>query len=280
MKAATIASVLLVVALAAGWHFIAGPSEGNSSGIAATGRMQSVAADSLVNDHVSQRGSAATRESRGSHAGQTRTVLRSELAGTDTRLWALSIEEARWLEKHGYPTMAELQRLDSYSEDALLEAGRDRKVPKAAVLLGLKRLGADDESGALAAFSVGARNGSLYARQAAALTSLRRAGNYPGGANDDHKAIAIAELEVTRMLGDHRVGGLIDHLGSDLNSRFYGETIRQQMVEFMRQYAADYSSRGLPVPGPDPRPNADLWAKIDAGTDPNEVITIVDRGGG
>ena len=58
------------------------------------------------------------------------------LASPHSNLFALSVEEARWLERHGYPTADELASLAVSDLAGLEETMRNRKDPKAAALVG------------------------------------------------------------------------------------------------------------------------------------------------
>lgn len=71
----------------------------------------------------------------------------TEVLESDPSMVALSVEEARWLRVRGFPTQAELDALPFRGISELELKSRGRGDPKAATLLGLKRLQDGDARG-------------------------------------------------------------------------------------------------------------------------------------
>lgn len=214
---------------------------------------------------------------------QEATVQASEiLEFRHSNLLALSRDEAAWLDRHGYPTPEELEDLASYDLDALESAMRNRHDPKAAALVGHRKLLEGDIDGASSAFAAGAAFGSLYARQQMALTNAQ---SITGLSREDldqadqgNLQVMVAQLEVARLLGDHRAQDYINKHAATLNWKHYGKHVLAQTAEFMRQYGEGARARGQRVVGPDPRPNADAWSRLSS--DPHATVTVYRRGGG
>lgn len=225
--------------------------------------------------------SKASTAVRGPGANVVNHVSRSEvLAARHSNLFALSAEEAAWLDRHGYPTPDELDALLTYDIDELTRATRNRKDPKAAALLGHRRLLEGDVDGAWAAFAAGSSLGSLYARQQMAIVSAHQITGLPiddlGQADQGNLGAMVAQLEVARMLGDHRAQALIDRYTTNFSWDLYGKHVMAQTAIFMDQYGEFARARGERVRGPDPRPNAEAWAKLQE--DPNALVTVYTRG--
>lgn len=185
------------------------------------------------------------------------------LASERPELSALSPEEAAWLRKHGYPTVNDLQQASSLSERDLWQRAKSGDLV-ADALLGQKYLGEGDARMAAASFSAAAQHGSLYAREQAAIVNR--------GRNPDpalaHEYVGFAlEMEIARIFGDHRVDAIIRRelpVGAiDANVR---AGVLHNLSSQLQLIAEDAKLRGVPPQVPDPRPNADIWAQIDAGT--------------
>lgn len=203
------------------------------------------------------------------------------LSSTHPNLFALSIEEARWLDRHGYPTPEELENLHLYDVAELESAMRNRKDVKAAALLGHRRVLDGNLAGAASAFSVAANEGSLYARQQLGIANLMDVTGLPieriAEADQGALAILMAQLEMARLLGDHRANVYIDKFGSNFHWNRYGRHVLDQAAEFMRQYGESARARGKRPVGPDPRPNAEAWSQLQA--DPYSTVTVYRRDG-
>lgn len=212
-------------------------------------------------------------------AGVRRVGTEELFATPGSALLALSVEEAAWLDRHGYPTLAELAALQSYDPDLLEDAARNRGDMKSAALLGHRLAEGGDIGGAIAAFSNGANLGSLYARQQHALHSALRATQLPIDqlANSDQGTLGIllSRLEVARLLGDHRAGALIEQYGANFNWDQYGKGVLAQVATFMDQYGAHARARGRRPVGPDPRPNAELWDELQGQS--GSLVTVYTR---
>ncbi len=187
----------------------------------------------------------------------------TEVLESDPSLVALSVEEAQWLRAHGYPTQAELAALSSQDIRDLELKSRGRGDPKAATLLGLRRLKDGDARGAIGALSYAASLGSLYARQQLAYAELQAQTGYTPGSqivpDFSSQARFVARMETVRILGDHRVDRYINQVAGKLDRTRYSDDILAQTTEFMRQIGEDAAIRGVKAPGPDPRPNQELW---------------------
>lgn len=187
-------------------------------------------------------------------------LLKPETSATT----ALSPEEAHWLEKHGYPTQKELDGLMSMDVVELERASRDRGDGRATMLLGSRQFAEGKYRDASFTLALAAKRGSIYARELHAIAKLKDFMNgsgaqFPG----DAKSLFVAQMEVARLLGDHRVDAYIREYAGDLNRSVYGPQIISQTAEYMRQYAEDLQLRKQPPPVIDLRPNADLWAKAE-----------------
>ena len=214
-----------------------------------------------------------------------KTVAASEVLGSGhPSLIALSVEEAQWLDRHGYPTREELAQVRSYDVDLLESAMRNRKDVKAAALLGHRRALEGDLAGAASAFSAAASQGSLYARQQLAIANMQDITGLPDDrfseADPGALVILMAQMEMTKQLGDHRAQTYIDRFGEGFDWNTYGRHVLNQTGEFMRQYGENARAVGMRPLGPDPRPNADLWHKLR--DDPSAMVTVYQRapGGG
>lgn len=194
-------------------------------------------------------------------------------------LMALSPDEAAWLDRHGYPTPEEMEMLSSHDLRALEDAMRNRRDPKAAALVGHRRLLDGDIDGAWSAFAAGSELGSLYARQEMALIATQRLTGLPrdslSQADQGNLMVMVAQLEVAKLLGDHRAQDYIDRYASTLDWKRYGKHVLTQTAEFMRQYGEGARARGERPLGPDPRPNADAWSRLSS--DPNAMVTVYER---
>lgn len=190
------------------------------------------------------------------------TVSIAEIKNSDTRLIALSPEEAAWLDAHYFPTPAEMANLQNYSTEELLHRMRELKDPKAAALLGARRMMDGDIAGAFSAFASSADLGSIYGQEELAVVMPMKALHGRPLTNDARAGI-VAGLEVAKILGDHRATELMRKHAPNLDRNVYGNDIQLQVTEYMRQIGSSAQSRGVKAPGPDPRPNAHLWERID-----------------
>lgn len=195
-------------------------------------------------------------------------------------LLALSEEEVAWLDRHGYPTQAEMDALHTYDVEELSSATRNKKSQKAAALLGHRKMMDGDVPGAWAAFAAGASLGSLHAMQQMAIVSTHRSTGLPiddlAQADQGNLGVLVSRLEVARMLGDHRAQALIDRYATNFDWNHYGKHVLTQTAIFMDQHGEFARARGERVQGPDPRPNAEAWAKLQE--DPSALVKLYTRG--
>lgn len=185
------------------------------------------------------------------------------LASEHPELSALSPQEATWLRRHGYPTVSDLQQVPGLSvRDLWQRANAGNLVADA--LLGHKYLGDGDAGMAAAAFSAAALHGSLYAREQSAIVDRNR--NPDPALAQEYVGFAL-EMELARILGDHRVDTIIRR---ELPAGAIDDNVRAGVLHNLpaqlQLIAEDAKLRGAPPQVPDPRPNADIWAQIDAGT--------------
>jgi len=183
-------------------------------------------------------------------------VPASQLAASDPRLVALSKAELAWLEKHYYPTQAELDALDRMD---LKELARSAD-PKSRMLYGIALLRRDQVPGAMPALKNAATLGAFYAYEEAAAAEyamLTKRGMDAQTVQD----MLRAKVEVAKILGDHRAEYL---LGRNLPSGSVANpaAVQQYTTEFLRQLGMNAQLMGVSASGPDPRPNADLWSDV------------------
>jgi hypothetical protein len=210
----------------------------------------------------------------------TKVSARELLASESSTLLALSPEEARWLDAHGFPTAEELAAVASMDTEALEAAVRNGRDARAAALLGIQRLLADDLHGASVAFAVGSSHGSLFAREQLAIVDLQRAVGLSREqlANTfmhDQLAVFAGQIEVAKMLGDHRAQVYLDRYAGAMDASRHADDVLRHAAEFMRQHGEDARVRGVAATGPDPRPNAGLWKEMQER--PDMQVAVYDR---
>ena len=194
--------------------------------------------------------------------------LRDVLAG-DLRRVALSNEEAEWMRRHGYPTEKEISGLDTLDTTAL-GGSRD---PHLATLHGMALARKREFFAATSVLQAAATLGSTYAYEEGAITEYRlmleRFG--PSMDNDD---VLRARLEVARVLGDYKVDYLVDKYLPSYPMQERADNVQAHVAVFLGKLGEDAQLRDLPVPGPDPRPNAQAWQKLreDAKRDPTAIV--------
>ncbi len=208
------------------------------------------------------------RDAAGSLAIQDADV-RAMFSG-DPRLIALSEEEAAWLDRHHYPTQDDLDSLSKIDIDAL----RGTKDPRQAMLQGLALVKKGEVAGGLSVLDKAAALGATYAYGEGAIAAHLLMKQRLGGRNLDSDNILMARLEVSRILGDHTVEYLIDTHLPDYDSRRNAYAVQRHVTEFLRQLGMEAQLLGVPPPGPDPRPNAELWRDL------YELYRLQQAGGG
>lgn len=268
--------ILAAVIIIAGIAFSYIYSGKNRGGISHSDPTSNIAPVSL---YASEQASAASKSAsprRGDASNSNRyspqALPITAIKNSDTRLIALSPEEAAWLDAHYFPTPSEIENLANYSAEDLLHRARDLKDPKAAALLGDRRMMEGDTSGALSAFALSASLGSIYGHEGMAVATPM-SGLHGRALTNDALAILVAGLEVARILGDHRATELMRKYAPNLDRNVYGNAIQLQVTEYMRQIGSDAQARGIKAIGPDPRPNAHLWEKIDQAP-ANDTTTV------
>lgn len=202
------------------------------------------------------------------------------LSAEHQSLIALSEAEAAWLDRNGYPTEVELNGIASADIQALEAAMRDRRDGKSAALVGARRLHDGNLSGAISAFARGAELGSLYARQELAFAELMDSTGLPRDALNetvDQASLTtfVAQMEVAQIMGDHRAKANVARYAGNFDWSTNSRAVLSQVVEFMRQHAADAAVRGVRATGPDLRPNADEWLQLPV--DQNARVVMYGR---
>lgn len=199
-----------------------------------------------------------------------------ELKGADSRLIALSGAEAAWLEKHHYPTQADIEGSKKMTSSELKTTALSSNDPKQLALYAGRLADEGYKVAAMAVYNQAASAGSIYALEESALLQYE-VGKERFGNSPDSKNILAANLEVAKILGDHRASSLtFSYLQSyDLSKN--SETVRLQTSEFLRQLGSAAQSSNSVAPGPDPRPNQDIWSDIDRAGANSEPITIYAR---
>jgi len=177
---------------------------------------------------------------------------------SDTRLIALSPDERDWLARHKFPSHDELNKAKSVPDDQLRSATTD---PYAQTLWGMRLMERGRYMGAAAVLERAATRGSIYAYEQAAIAQLQDA-KASGQLTTADANVFRARIEVARILGDHRAIGLVDQYLPNYNSAANARAVQQYTTEFMRQLGSSAQTQGITMGGPDPRPNAQLWADL------------------
>ncbi|HVJ38484.1 MAG TPA: hypothetical protein VM687_11880 [Stenotrophomonas sp.] len=161
------------------------------------------------------------------------------------------------MQRHYFPGDAALESLAGLDTGPL----RGTHDPMLATLHGLKFMQEKDWGVANAVLHRAATMGSIYAYEEAAVAEyhlgLERFG--PSIDNDD---ILRARLEVARTLGDYKVDYLIDKYLPDYPMQERAYYVQLHQTVFLGKLGEDAQLRGLPSPGPDPRPNAQVWKDL------------------
>lgn len=184
-------------------------------------------------------------------------VQSSQLINEDHRFVALSPDEVVWMQKHHYPSAADLASLGSLrTED--LAGTRDARL---ATLHGLALLARGEKVGGIAVLTRAATLGSIYAYEEAAVAEYELTKERLGDSAHLKNALR-SRLEVARIMGDDRVDYLASRYLSSDDSQRAAASVQPQTTEFLRQIGSDASLLGIPAPGPDPRPNQRAWQDI------------------
>lgn len=207
---------------------------------------------------------ASSPSSSNARVSEVATTIGEVMAKAHPGVIALSTEEAQWLSRNGYPSDRQLQELATYDAAKLQEQAHQDNNGTGAALWGLKLYENGDAASARAAFSLGASQGSLFAREQQAILELESRGPAEAS-NPSRLATFVARMEVAKLLGDHRADALIKEYAGNLDRKQFDSNILWQTGEFMRQYAADAQTRGKRAAGPDLRPNAKEWEALDTG---------------
>jgi|GEM_PF-1291406 len=188
------------------------------------------------------------------------TATRSDiLLAADPRRTALSPAELGWLQKHHYPTDAELAALaavDPAASDAALD-------PRQATLLGLALLRRGDTGAGVAVLRRAAARGSIYAYEEAAVAEYQQRLSQSGPSDDGDDTLR-AHLEVAQILGDHQAEYLTDKHLPHYRRRDPARAVALQRYtsDFLLRLGAEAQSLGVPGPGPDPRPGLAQWQDL------------------
>ncbi len=178
----------------------------------------------------------------------------------DTTAVALSKDERRWLDSHQFLTQEEVDDARSIPDEVLKSARRD---PRSLTIWGLRLLERGSVTSAASVLENAASQGSIYAYEQAAVAQLKQSMRENGGQVDTNAANAFrARMEVAKILGDHRADALFAMYVPDYDTQGGARTVQEQTTEFLRQLGEEAQLQGFSAAGPDPRPNADLWVKL------------------
>ena len=173
------------------------------------------------------------------------------------------------MRRHGYPTEEEIAGLDALDTKAL----RGSQDLYLATLHGMALAKSGELMAAMSVLRGAATLGSTFASEERAIAEYRlvleRFG--PSMDNDD---VLRARLEVARILGDYKVDYLVDKYLPSYPMQERADNVQAHVAVFLGKLGEDAQLRGLPVPGPDPRPNANAWRKLreDAARDPTATV--------
>jgi hypothetical protein len=200
------------------------------------------------------------------------TATRSDvLLATDPRRTALSPAELGWLQKHHYPTEAELAALaavDPTASDASLD-------PRQATLLGLALLRRGDAGAGIAVLRRAAARGSIYAYEEAAVAEYQQR-LAQLGPSEDGDDVLRAHLEVAQILGDHQAEYLAAKYLPHYRQRDPARATAMQRYtsDFLLRLGAEAQSLKVPPPGPDPRPGLPQWQDLRRLADAGQAATV------
>lgn len=173
------------------------------------------------------------------------------------------------MQRHYFPGDAALESLARLDTVPL----RGTQDPMLATLHGLKLMEDKDWGGATAVLRRAATMGSIYAYEESAIAEYRL-GLERFGPSIDNDDVFRARLEVARILGDYKVDYLVDRYLPDYQMQQRAHYVQLHITVFLGKLGEDAQLRGLPIPGPDPRPNAQAWQKLreDAKRDPTTIV--------
>lgn len=203
---------------------------------------------------------AVPRSTLASSTAQPERMLVSDIvANPESGLLALSVEEADWLRRHGYPTEEELASVPFMSMDAL-RARHEQGDVIATALMAHKYRQEGELGKAVAAFNAAASRGSLYARMQSGLASRER--------NPEYGYMPLVmEAKLAQILGDHRVGAELQRvLPAKALSSFEERDALSNALTQLQMMAQNRRMAGEPNLSIDLRPNLDVWQQVDAGT--------------
>jgi hypothetical protein len=196
------------------------------------------------------------------------------LAG-DTRMVALSADERAWLESHHFLTKEEIEAAKAIPDEALKTSRTDAR---SQTLWGLRLLDRGETTSAASVLENAASHGSIYAYEEAAVAQLKQQIQNNNGDVDQSTQNAFrARMEVAKIMGDHRADALFSEYFPNYDSQANAQAVQIQTTEFLRQLGANTQAQGTASAGPDPRPNADLWAnlqKLQATGGSADVISV------
>lgn len=175
------------------------------------------------------------------------------------------------MQRHYFPGDAALESLAGLDTGPL----RGTNDPMLATLHGLKFMQEEDWGVANAVLHRAATMGSIYAYEEAAIAEYRL-GLERFGASIDNDDVLRARLEVARILGDYKVDYFVDKYLPNYELQQRAHNVQRHVTVFLAKLGEDALLRGLPIPGPDPRPNAKAWQKLreDAKRDPAARVDV------
>ncbi|WP_369936162.1 hypothetical protein [Xanthomonas tesorieronis] len=189
-----------------------------------------------------------------------RKVAVGDILAGDTRVVALSEDERAWLENHHFLTRAEIEAAKSIPDETLKKSRTDAL---SQTLWGLRLLDRGDTTSAASVLENAASHGSIYAYEEAAVAQLKQQiQNNRGDVDQSTQNAFRARMEVAKIMGDHRADALFSEYFPSYDSQANAQAVQTQTTEFLRQLGANTQAQGTTSAGPDPRPNADLWANL------------------
>lgn len=206
----------------------------------------------------------ADRELQRATAKSSRRAPKEVPVGTvlagDTRIAALSADERAWLNRHHFLSEDELNASKTIPDEALRSARTDAR---AQTLWGMRLLDRGEIIPAAAVLTNAASHGSVFGYEEAAVALLKQQMRGNNGKADENAANAFrARMEVAKIMGDHRADALFAQYFPNYDIQANARTVQLQTTEFLRQLGANAQLQGTAAAGPDPRPNADLWANL------------------
>lgn len=245
----------LVLAGAAYW-LVAERHDADAAARGTDGRASEPSASALAAQPAAR---ASVREKAGAKPLRERQLPLAQLFQEDTRLIALSPGEHAWLKRHYFIGPTEMARAADLPGEVLQNAISD---PWLQTILGKRLMDRGKYVPAATVLERAASRGAIYAYEEAAIAQLKDSMATFGEIDANAVNVFRARIEVAKILGDHRAEALLDVHLPEAKRRYDARTVQLQTTEFLRQLGSGAQLMGIAAPGPDPRPNAGLWADL------------------